>query len=108
VIIKSLKSTYKLKPSSIGPPDQYLGSQIKKFYIQKSDEPGKVRWSMSSEKYTTAAIRDVETELEKVDKQLTNTISTPMASGYHAELDATKELDSRRSTFFMGLIGILR
>jgi hypothetical protein len=43
VVIESLKSTYKLKPSSIGPPDQYLGSQIKKLYIQNSDEPGKVQ-----------------------------------------------------------------
>jgi hypothetical protein len=107
-VIESLKATYKLKEGSVGPPTTYLGAQVKQFHLPNSDDPGKVRWAMSSEKYVNAAIKEVEQELEKVDKMLPKKVSTPMSPGYRPEVDASPELDSRRASYFMGLIGVLR
>jgi hypothetical protein len=107
-LIEMLRKTYKLKEGSVGPPTVYLGAEIKPYYLPDSDEPGKARWSMSSEAYVKRAVQDVETELGKVDLRLPTKVSTPLACGYFPELDQTTELDDKRGTYYMGLIGVLR
>jgi hypothetical protein len=57
---------------------------------------------MSSEGYMKAAIRDVESELEKADKRLVNKASTPMTPGYRPEMDQSHELNARHATYFHG------
>ena len=103
-----LQNTYRLKDGTVKEPDTYLGAQFGKYYIPGSDDPTKPRWSMSSDKYVTQAIKDVEAELEKVDQCLPNRVSTPMSAGYRPEIDATPELDATRVSYYQGLIGVLR
>ena len=107
-VMQGIKSKYKMKDDSVAPPETYLGAQVKKWYILDGDNPGKVRWSMSSEKYVKAAIRDVELECSKVDKILPTRCSTPMTPGYRPECDQSPELDARRANYYQGLIGVLR
>ena len=64
-VMDALSRVYKLKDGSVKAPDVYLGAEVKQFRIPESDEPGKVRWAMSSSKYVARAVKDVETELEK-------------------------------------------
>jgi hypothetical protein len=44
----------------------------------------------------------------QVDQQFKTKVTTPIADKYCAELDATPELDCERTTYFQGLIGVLR
>jgi Reverse transcriptase (RNA-dependent DNA polymerase) len=57
-ILNCLDQHYVLKPGSIGPPKQYLGAQVGE--IRLPEEPEKVRWSLSSEKYAKEAIRNLQ------------------------------------------------
>jgi hypothetical protein len=107
-IIKGLEEFYTLKKGSVGEPQQYLGAQIRKFYIEGSDDPSKPRWAMSSETYVKGALRDVEHELDKAGMRLPSKASTPFTSGYHCEVDATSELDERRASYYHGQVGVLR
>jgi hypothetical protein len=38
-------------------PEIYLGSLVKKWHISFSDDPSKVRWTMSSEDYVIRVLR---------------------------------------------------
>ena len=97
-----------LKEGSVKEPDMYLGADVKKYYIEGSDDPAKPRWAMSSESYVKRAIADVETELKKIEKRLPTKISTPLTSNYRPELDLTAELNAERLNYYQGLIGVLR
>ena len=108
LLMKSLEETYKVKPSSISEPTQYLGAQVKKWRIEGAENPGKVRWAMSSEKYVKQAVREVETELAKIHQILPTKAVTPLTSGYRPEMDVTPELDPSRMRYFQELIGVLR
>ena len=50
--IDELGRRFTLKDGSVKEPDMYLVADVKKWYIAESEEPGKVRWAMSSTKYT--------------------------------------------------------
>ena len=67
-----------------------------------------MRWAMSSTKYCKRAIKEVETELKKIDKRLPTNVKTPLSSGYRPELDMSKELNPDRLNYYQGLIGVLR
>ena len=108
LVMKSVSGTYTLKEGSVKEPDLYLGAQVKKWYIQGSEDPEKPRWAMSSEVYTKRAIVEVERELKEAGKQLQKKASTPLTSGYRPELDASPELDADRQNYYQGLIGVLR
>jgi hypothetical protein len=107
-VMDYLQTRYQLKAGSVEEPTTYLGAQIKKFYIKGSDDPVKHRWSMSSDTYVDRAIADVKTELTLVDKRLPTKCTTPLSNGYRPELDQSPELDGERTTYFQGLIGVLR
>jgi hypothetical protein len=76
--------------------------------LEHSDNPDKVRWSLSAEDYVKRAVKDVETELEKVGKALLTKVTTPTTMDYRPELDQRKELGQEQATYFAGLIGVLR
>jgi hypothetical protein len=107
-IMDSLSHTFTLKEGTVKEPDLYLGADVKKWYIEGSDEPGKVRWAMSSTNYTKKAIEEVERELREGGLKLPTKVTTPLSSGYRPEIDATAELDDERQNYFQGLIGVLR
>jgi hypothetical protein len=75
-----LKSRYTLKAGSVKEPDVYLGAQIKKWYIAKSDDPAKARWAMLSEGYMKQAIQDMETELSLMDKILLTKVTASITA----------------------------
>ncbi|KAI2493075.1 Reverse transcriptase (RNA-dependent DNA polymerase) [Fragilaria crotonensis] len=104
----SLGKRFTLKAGSVKEPDTYLGANVKKFRIQESDDPDKVRWAFESTSYVTKAITDVERELAEADMRLLSNAKTPLASGYRPELDMSAELGSRQLNYYQGLIGILR
>jgi hypothetical protein len=63
---------------------------------------------MSSTNYTKKAIEEVERELREANLKLPTKVTTPLASGYRPEIDATAELDADRQNYYQGLIGVLR
>ena len=106
--MKALGERVTLKEGSVKEPDLYLGADVKKYYIEGSDDPEKPRWAMSSTSYVKRAIADVETELVKIDKRLPTKVNTPLSSGYRPELDSTPELNAERQNYYQGLVGVLR
>ena len=108
VVMDYLASKYTLKEGSVKEPEDYLGAEIRKWTIDGSDDPTKVRWAMSSDLYVKRAVTEVERELSEIDMQLVTTVSTPMSQGYRAELEVTPELDAKRANYYQGLIGVLR
>ena len=103
-----LESRYTLKPSSIKEPDKYLGADIRKWYIDDTEDPDKTRWAMSSDSYVKTAIGEVERELEKVGQALPKRAETPLTQGYRPEVDSSAELDDEKANYYQGLIGVLR
>jgi hypothetical protein len=105
--MKSIEKVFPLKAGSVKQPELYLGADIKKWYIDGSEEPGKACWAMSSTNYTKKAIFEVERELKAADKRLLTRVTTPLSTGYRPEIDATPELDADRQNYYQGLIGVL-
>ena len=65
-------------------------------------------WTMSSEKYAKAAIKNVEARLAKIDLRLPYRCDTSMINGYHPSKDVTREMDAEGLHTYQKLIGILR
>jgi hypothetical protein len=105
-----LEAKYVLKAGSVSEPTTYLGAKVSKYQLEHSDNPDKVRWSLSAEDYVNSVVKDVETELEKVGKALAtkSKVTTPTMADYHPELDQSKELGPDQATYFTHLIGVLR
>jgi len=106
--MNQLAQSYTLKHGSVQEPETYLGAKIRKWYIQGSEDPNKVRWAITSDDYVKRAVQGVEDELLRIGQKLATKVSTPLSGGYRPELDQTPELDPARATYFQGLIGILR
>jgi hypothetical protein len=107
-IMEGLEAKYVLKAGSVGEPTTYLGAKVSKYRLEHSENPDKVRWSLSAEDYVNRAVKDVETELEKVGKALPTKVTTPTTADYRPELDQSKKLGPDQATYFAGLIGVLR
>jgi hypothetical protein len=105
--MEGLEAKYVLKAGSVSEPTTYLGAKVSKYQLEHSDYPDKVWWSLSAEDYVNRAVKDVETELEKVGKSLPTKVTTPMMADYCPELDQSKELGLDQATYFTGLIGVL-
>jgi hypothetical protein len=102
----TIAQSYRLKDNSITKPIVYLGAQIKEDRLP--DNPDKVMWSMSAEKYLKEALRNLETVLLHSNKRLPTKVFTPLTSNYRPELDVSPLLDSAQHTLYMQLVGILR
>jgi hypothetical protein len=102
-IMNTVSKHYTLKARSVRAPKEYLGSEIQMFNVQCSDATGpavRSYWSMSARTYIKRAVTEVKRTLAEVDQRLKTKVTTPIADKYHAELDATPELDSERTTYF--------
>jgi hypothetical protein len=106
--MEGLEAKYVLKAGSVGKPMTYLGPKVSKYRLEHSENTDKVRWSLSAEDYVNRAVKDVETELEKVGKTLPTKVTTPTTADYRPELDQSKELGPDQATYFAGPIGVLR
>jgi hypothetical protein len=90
--MEGLEAKYVLKAGSVGEPGTYLGAKVLKYGLEPSDNPDKIRWSLSAEDYVNCVVKDVETELENIGKALPTKVTTPMMVDYCPELDQSKEL----------------
>ena len=108
VFMDYLAKAYTLKKGIVKELDAYLGAEIKQYRIPESNDPGKVRWAMSSDLYVKRAIAEVERELAQVNRKLVTRVTTPLSQGYRAELETTPELDATKANYYQGQIGILR
>ena len=103
--LHELDKFFKMKPGSIGDPDLYLGAKVKKTVLPN----GVVAWGLSPSKYVQEAVKNVEEHLAKQGgRKLAKRASAPFPTGYIPELDQTRELDEKESSYYQSLIGILR
>ena len=105
----SLRSVFKLKNNKIAIPDMYLGMSLKHRSVVAGTGKEKC-WSLCSDKYVSAAIKNVKDMRRKKDKSATlpKKCVTPFVSNYHPNEDVSDELDSDGIRDFQALIGILR
>jgi hypothetical protein len=103
-ILQDVQRTFKLKNDRIEPPEFYLGAKL-----QEKTMNGYKCWTVTSQDYVKAAVKNVEATIKGTRRRLpTTNIDTPMNTTYSPELDVTEELDEGDTTFFQELIGILR
>ena len=103
-VMKSIQQKFKLKNDAMVEPEIYLGAELSKMH----NEYGDLAWSMSSEKYCAALLKNAESILEKRGLRLPTKVPTPMRHGYKPELDVTAELKAEGVKFYQELIGQLR
>ena len=99
-----VQNKFKLKDDKIAEPDVYLGATLSK--MQTAD--GKMCWTMSSDAYCQAAVKNVECTLERENKSLPTKCFNPMVSNYKPELDVSAELKADGVQYYQELIGVLR
>ena len=105
ILRHELGKYFSMKESSIGPPNIYLGGNVRKVQL----ENGVSAWSFSSRKYVQAAVKNVEKYLEETGgPKLMGRANTPISTSYRPELDTSPELNPSRAAYYMSLIGILR
>ena len=103
-ILECLEESYILKKSSIKEPDQYLGADVKKFFLP--DQPEKVRWSMGSEQYLKEALKNLNIWADEKGYKLAYDKSGVLPLKYHPELDTSPLLPPDEANFYMCLVGI--
>ena len=100
-----LDKFFKMQPSSIDPPNIYLGDKVKKMRLPNMVEA----WTFSSSQYVQEAVSNVEKFLQDLDgSMLSMKINTPLSNGYRPALNSSPELDVADGTYYQSLIGILR
>jgi hypothetical protein len=102
--IEKLDKYFPMKPGSIGPPDLYLGSKIKRCILPNGVEA----WGMSPTKYIHAAINNVQRYLAQKGMALPKRAATPFASGYVPETDTSALLNEEEASYMHSQIGVLR
>ena len=104
IILQEIQSTFKFKNDKIEEPEFYLGAKL-----QRKPLNGLQCWTITSQDYVKAAVRNVEEALKKSGRKLpTSNTSTPMNITYSPEMDVTEELNDDDVTYFQELIGVLR
>jgi hypothetical protein len=94
-----------MKKESIGDPDIYLGSKLRKMVLLNGVEA----WMMSPAKYVREAVRNVERFLDKeYGTKLPKRVSGPLPTNYRPETDVTPELEGEELSYYHSQIGVLR
>ena len=104
-----LSEVYRLKDSSVGEPERYLGANIEK--VQLDD--GSVEWSMTSREYVTNVIQNSEDTLDCDGAQRLKIFEKkagerPFPSNYRPELDVSPVSDDALISQYLQLIEVLR
>ena len=103
-ILDEIQQTFKFKNGKIETPEYYLGAKL-----QKKPLNGFQCWTITSQDYIKAAVKNVEETMKRTGRRLpTSNIDTPMNITYQPELDITEELNKNDVTYFQELIGVLR
>ena len=101
ILRRELGKYFELKEESIGPSDIYLGGKMRQVTL----ENGVNARMFGSSQYVQAAVRNVETYLEKSGRSLPAKADTPLKSEYRTELDTSPELKPGEASYFQSLIG---
>ena len=104
IAMKQIQANFKFKDDKMEEPDSYLGGELSKII----NIDGQSCWSMSSDKYCAAMIKNVESILMKKGLRLQSKCVTPLKHGYKPELDCTGELKADGLQWYQELIGCLR
>jgi hypothetical protein len=102
-ILMKLTKYFKLKPDSIHPPDDYLGTKIKKTVLPN----GESAWGQSSSHYVRNAVKNLEEWTVKEGRKLSKKAPTPMSSTYKSEVDVSLELSPEMANFYQSQVGQL-
>ena len=106
-ILTQLDQHFMLKPESIQEPEIYLGANITKNLLD--DDPSRIRWGMSADKYVAEAIKTVERWLEARGLALkTRGLSRVLPHKYAPELDVSPFCSDEDASTYLQFIGILR
>jgi len=97
-LMKALSQKYTVNPTS----GRYLGMRVGTYTIAKDTEEEREAWFLSADEYLKHAIEIVEGRY-KLNKK----VDTPMASGYHTEVDESHYLDDSGANYYQSLNGIL-
>jgi hypothetical protein len=103
-ILMKLNKYYKLKTDSIHPPDDYLGTKIKKTALRN----GASAWGQSSSHSVRNAVKNLEEWMVKEGRKLTKQASTTMSSTYKPEVDVIPELSLEMASFYQSQVGLLQ
>jgi hypothetical protein len=96
--MKKLGEAYKLK-NGYDKPSTYLGMQL-----QDTDQG----WLISMKNYILNVIKEQEVKLHTFNMKLPKNCKSVLPSGYRPEVDDSKMLDGTWTTWYQGIIGILR
>jgi hypothetical protein len=103
-VLTRLNHYFSLKPDSIHPPDDYLGTKIKLTMLPNGNEA----WGQSSSHYIQNVVANLEGWMKDKSYRLPKRAPTPMTAGYRPELDVSKLLDAETANYYQSLIGVLR
>ena len=104
--LRKIDHYFTMKEDSMGDPDIYLGSKVRKIVLPNGVES----WLMSPTKYVREAVKNVERYLDKEygGRKLPKRVGGPMPTDYRPELDVTEELKDEELSYYYSQIGILR
>ena len=106
-ILKRIDSYFKLKPTSIGDPDIYLGAKVKKMNLAN----GTWCWTLRPSKYVQEAVRNCEQALKDTyggTHKMPKNSPNPFPMGYKPEMDLTTPLKPELASYYQPLIGVIR
>ena len=104
ITMQGIQRTFKLKDDKVEEPTVYLRARLTKMKNESNHE----FWEMSSEKYFSAAVKNVEEFLTKKVLRFPTKFATPLQSGYKPELNYTPELKEDGMQYYQELFGVLR
>ena len=100
----NMNNKFTLKGDKLEEPDMYLWAEMSTvFNIYGFDF-----FDFSSEKYVTAAVKNVEDHLDKNNAQITSKWNNTIQIGYCPELDVNEEFRSDGMQYHQDFIGLLR
>ena len=103
--LEKLDTFFMMKPGSIGDPDIYLGSKLRKVQLDN----GVWAWGQSPSKYIQDACRNAEEYLSKRfnGRKFQKRVSGPWPANYMAEVDVSPELGSEQAAYYQSQCGVL-
>ena len=106
-VLQQINGFMKLKPSSIGDPDIYLGAKLK--LVELSNDTW--CWSLSPSKYVQEAVRNCIKHLKShfdAEYKLVKYAPNPFPLGYDPDTDTSPELPPEQASYYQSIIGVMR
>ena len=106
-ILDLIDKYMKLKESSVGDPDIYLGAKLRKMKMPN----GVLAWGISPSKYVQEAVKNCEAYLKDNypdDYELTKYAPNPFPMDYEPSMDTSALLEADEASYYQSIIGIMR